>query len=216
MITRLRGTVIEIDSHKLTLDVQGVGYEVVVVDGRLYAPKQSVDIAIYYHWVEDQGPSLYGFDSQISRAVFAQILSCTGCGPKIGLAVLGHFTPQAFLQAISCGDVKGLSRVSGIGTKKAELMIMQLKDKVTKIVPAHVAPEHTTLIKIKQLQGALASLHYKQSEITGALDHLNTQSDMNASSFDELLRKALSYLSKHLLQQKRAPLRGRPFLLLPV
>ncbi len=198
MITRLRGTVIEIDSQRLTIDVQSVGYEVVVVDGRLYTLNQTVDIAIYYHWVEDQGPSLYGFDSHISRAVFAQILSCTGCGPKIGLAVLGHLTPQAFLQAISCADVKGLSRVPGIGPKKAELMIMQLKDKVAKIAPAYVAPEHTTLIKIKQLQGALTSLHYKHSEISGALDHLTTQTDMNASSFDELLRKALSYLSKHL------------------
>ena len=111
--------------------------------------------------------------------------------------MLGHLTPQAFLQAISCADTKTLSRVNGIGTKKAELMIMQLKDKVTKIVPAHLAPEHTTLIKIKQLQGALTSLNYKQSEITGALDHLNNQADMNAVSFDELLRKALSYLSKH-------------------
>ena len=197
MISRLRGTVIEIDSHLLTIDVQGVGYEVVVVDGRLYTINQTVNIAIYYHWVEDKGPSLYGFDSQISKAVFTQILSCTGCGPKIGLAVLGHLTPQAFLQAISCADIKTLSRVNGIGTKKAELMIMQLKDKVTKIVPAHLAPEHTTLIKIKQLQGALTSLNYKQSEITGALDHLNNQADMNAVSFDELLRKALSYLSKH-------------------
>ena len=74
MISRLRGTVIEIDSHLLTIDVQGVGYEVVVVDGRLYAINQTVNIAIYYHWVEDKGPSLYGFDSQISKAVFTQIL----------------------------------------------------------------------------------------------------------------------------------------------
>jgi holliday junction DNA helicase RuvA len=198
MITRLRGTVIEIDSQKLTIDVQSVGYEVTAVDGRLYTLNQEVDIAIYYHWVDEQGPSLFGFESSLARAVFSQILSCTGCGPKIGLAVLGFFTPQAFLQAISCADVKGLSRVSGIGTKKAELMIMQLKDKVTKIVPAHVAPEHTTLIKIRQLQGALTSLHYKQSEITSALDHLTTQTDMNAIPFDELLRKALAHLSKHL------------------
>lgn len=199
MIARLRGEVIEKSPQALTLDVQGVGYSISVVDEYSYALNQPVDLHTYYHWNQEQGPQLFGFTTALQKTVFGSILSCSGCGPKIGLAVLAHMSAQAFLQAVSLADTKALNAVSGIGQKKAELMIMQLKDKVTKIAPSEGGlEENATLKKIKQVHEVLASLHYKQAEINSALEYLNKQMVVESAPFDELLRKGLSFLAKRL------------------
>ena len=199
MIARLCGKVVEKSSQHILLDVQGVGYSVSVVDERLYHLEQTVDVQIYFHWNQEQGPHLYGFADASSKTVFAAILSCSGCGPKIGLAVLAHMSPAIFLRAISLGQVHTLSEVSGIGPKKAELMIMQLKDKVAKIGPiTDSIQDNDTLLKIKQVQEALATLRYKPSEITASLDYLAKHVQIDTASVDELLRKGLSFLAKQL------------------
>lgn len=197
MIAQLRGIISHIQSQHIIIDVQGVGYAVSVVDERLYVLNQNIDLSVYYHFNQEQGPQLYGFDGPFARTVFSYIISCSGCGPKLGLAVLSKLSPHEFLQAIAIADTKALSAVSGVGPKKAELMIMQLKDKIEKIAPAElISAQNTTLLKIKQLHGALAALSYKQYEITAALEHLNKTVTIETSSFDELLRKLLIFLVK--------------------
>jgi holliday junction DNA helicase RuvA len=198
MISRLRGTVIMISPQHLTVDVQGVGYAVSVSDERVFLPEQAVDLHVYYHWSQDNGPQLFGFTTVFSRAVFSYVLTCTGCGPKIGLAVLAGMGPEEFVAAIATGDSKALSRVNGIGPKKAELMIMQLKDKVPLLVVHNKSTTQTGLSQITQLSATLSALHYTQPEISAALEFVRTQGSLINSSFDELLRKALSFLAKKL------------------
>lgn len=197
MIARLLGTIAEINPQLITVMVQGVGYAVGVIDERVYALQSTVDLHIYSHWNQENGPQLYGFQTAFERAVFSQILSCSGCGPKIGLAVLAHLSASEFVRAVAQGDTRMLSGVSGIGPKKAELMIMQLKDKVMKIMSAAVVGDQGTLVKIKQLSAALTSLHYKPAEISSALESLN-DAGLETMPFDELLRKSLSHLAKRL------------------
>lgn len=198
MIAHLCGEVIDKAPQNIILNVQGVGYSISVVDERLYVLNQIVTVHVYYHWNQENGPALYGFPDALSKLVFAQIVSCSGCGPKIGLAVLAHMSATEFLRAITLSNASALSAVSGIGPKKAELMIMQLKDKVAKVVPPTGMPgsEHESLTKIKHVQEALATLRYKPAEITAALEFLNTQGDFNTIPLDELLRKSLSFLAK--------------------
>ncbi|MBA3751457.1 Holliday junction branch migration protein RuvA [Candidatus Dependentiae bacterium] len=198
MISWLHGTVIESSAYALTVDVRGVGYSVTVVDYRLYSPGSTITLYIYFHWNQEQGPHLYGFNDLFSKDIFVAIISCSGCGPKIGLAILSHMKPQEFVQALIMADVKALSKVNGIGQKKAELIIMHLKDKIARFTPQVGVEEHLSLKKLTQVQGALEALHYKQSEISGALEYVHTNSDIEGSSFDELLRKALSFLAKRL------------------
>lgn len=200
MIIRLLGTVVDSHPQMITLMVQGVGYAVGVVDERAYSSNKEVDLHIYYHWNQENGPTLYGFATALERTVFSNILSCSGCGPKIGLAVLAHLSANEFVRAIAQSDTRALSSVSGIGPKKAELMIMQLKDKIPKMMPAHLAPDQGSLVKIKQLSAALTALHYKPAEISSALEHLNSTGDTNIESapFDELIRRSLAHLAKRL------------------
>ncbi len=197
MIAQLRGVIHHISAQQIILDVQGVGYAVSVVDERLYQLNQKIALHIYFHWNQDNGPQLYGFDTFLSRTVFSHIISCSGCGPKLGLAVLAHMAPHEFVQAIIVSDIKALSRVGGVGPKKAELMVMHLKDRVKKIAPGDVASgEHETLTKIKQLHKTLLALNYKQVEINAAFESLHKQVTIDSSSFDELLRKSLSFLAR--------------------
>lgn len=205
MIARLRGEVIEKGTQSITIDVQGVGYTIAVADDRIYLLQQAVDLHIYYHWNQEQGPVLYGFSDALAKAVFIATISCSGIGPKIGLAMLAQLTPQALLQAIMTANVDALSSVHGVGSKKAELMIMQLKDKVTKIAASHGMHEHAThgkgaikdtLVKVKTVHEALAALRYKPSEITAALDFLQSHHSLEAYPVEELLRQGLSFLAK--------------------
>ncbi len=198
MISRLIGTVVDVQPHLVTVMVQGVGYTIGVVDERLYNLNKNVDLYTYYHYTQENGPQLYGFETALERTVFSSILSCSGCGPKIGLAVLAHLSASEFVRAVAQADVRALSSVSGIGPKKAELIIMQLKDKVIKMMPTSLAPDQGGLAKIKQLSGALTALHYKPAEISSALEHLNVDMDMETAPFDELLRRSLSHLAKRL------------------
>jgi holliday junction DNA helicase RuvA len=196
MIAHLRGIISQIQSQYIVVDVQGVGYAVCIADERIYNVGQLVDLPIYYHWNQENGPQLFGFEASLNRTVFSLIIGCTGCGPKLGLAILAAMTPADFLQAITLADTKALSRVSGVGPKKAELLVMQLKDKVPKIITGPGVAQNSNLVKIKQLHAALGALHYRPAEIAAALEFLPTQVAIDAGSFDELLRKALTFLAK--------------------
>ncbi len=199
MIAHLNGTITDKSHQLLTVEVHGVGYAVSVHDDRLYKKDQQIVLHIYTHWHQDNGPTLYGFENALSKKVFGLVVSCSGCGPKIALAVLVSMPASHFLQIVSSADSKALSQVNGIGPKKAELMIMQLKDKVAKLAPEDIYPATSTgLQHIKQVSQALAALHYKQSEIAVALDFLNKHASIEKSSFDDLLKQALSALAKNL------------------
>lgn len=198
MIARLRGTVIDASTHLLTVDVQGVGYQVRVVDEMLFPLGTTVDLSIYYHWTQEHGPSLYGFSDALSKELFGAVISCSGCGPKLGLAILAHFKPSEFIQVVTAGDIKGLSAVSGIGQKKAELIIMHLKDKVVRFIAQAPVEESASLKKLQQVQGALEALHYKKGEVAQALELIRSDKSFQTVSFDELLRKALAYLARRL------------------
>jgi holliday junction DNA helicase RuvA len=199
MIAHLTGSISEKSHQLIILEVQGVGYAVSVCDDRLYKKDQEISLHIYMHWNQDTGPHLYGFDTAVAKKVFELILSCAGCGPKIGLAVLSSMQAGQFLLFIATSDEGALSQVPGIGPKKAQLMIMQLKDKVAKIAPEDLLPaKQVGLQHMKQVSAALAALHYKHSEIAKAIDFLNKNGTIESSSFDELLKQALSVLAKRL------------------
>lgn len=197
MISFLRGKIKSIDSGLMMLDVNGIGYEINVSNWQVYTTGQEIEIQIYYHWHQENGPQLFGFDSSLSRKVFSLIISVSGIGPKIGLAILNQMSPEQFLQAITLADFKALSSISGIGAKKAELMVIQLKDKISKMAPMDmVSIEGATLTKIKELSQALDSLNYSRAEINSALDYVKKSNIIEKATFDELLRKSLTYLAK--------------------
>lgn len=201
MITALSGVITHAAEGTVIIDVHGVSFEVLVPQSALFVSNQSLKVLTYWHWSAENGPSLYGFMHELERTLFSLIISCSGVGPKLALAVLSAMTPQAFLQAIQTADEKALSKVSGVGVKKAEQLIVQLKHKVTKLIEQsnqHGYELDPALEQWKNITQVLQSLHYSRPEIDAALAHIQKEHKGKQVVFDALMRSALSFLAKKL------------------
>lgn len=197
MISNLVGTVEISENNYIVLSVSGIGFQVYVSDILAFNQNEKISICTYMHWNQETGPQLFGFSNPEARTAFCLIIGCTGFGPRMGLAILASMTPNQFFQAITLADQKALSSISGVGPKKAENLIVQLKDKIAKLpVKLDQSSEGNTLGIIKQVSEALSSLHYTRQEISQALEHVKKNYTLDSSSFDDALRKALAYLSK--------------------
>lgn len=197
MISYLEGSIKSVDGSILVIKAGSIGYAVQVPVAAQFIAGDSVELHIQMHWHQENGPQLFGFDSELAKQIFNLVISCSGLGPKIALALLADLGPERFLDAIGSGDERALSSVTGIGAKKAEQMIVQLKHKVSKLLEsgikiegAHVAQRWQTISEV------LTSLNYSKQEISGAIRYLSENSTNTQASFDQLMRNALSFLAK--------------------
>ena len=196
MINTITGIVTTAHDQSITLQVGPVSLSFMVPDAAQFQVQQSQLIHIYMHWNSEQGPSLYGFSSELDKSIFLVIISCSGIGPKIGLAVLGSIGAQSFLEAVHTGNDRALSKVSGIGAKKAEQMIVQLKHKVAQLLSSGMVMDASkALTNWHTLSQALEALSYSRHEISQAIQFLREQNRPD-QTFDQLLRQALSFLAK--------------------
>ncbi len=197
MINTLSGTVQDIHESTLTLAVGGFGFGIQVPQVSSFVLGQSATLLVHMHWNQENGPTLYGFTTPLEKAVFLMITSCSGLGPKLAIAVLGQMGTHNFLEAIQAGNEDALSAVSGIGAKKAEQIIVQLKHKVAKLVESGAAAGGSqTLEERHNISQVLKSLNYSRQEISAAMNYLNEQYPGNAIAFDQLMRQALAFLAK--------------------
>jgi len=198
MIVHIAGTVKMIMDQALVVEMGGIGLQVAVPQESLFQVGATVQLHAYMHWNQENGPSLFGFASELEKAVFLMIIDCSGIGPKIGLAALGSLGAERFIEIIQSGDERGLSKVSGIGPKKAEHMIVHLKHKVGKILEKGLKVSSSASITHWQnIQEVLESLNYSRSEISVTMRHLRESTTDNSVPFDGLMRKALSFLAKN-------------------
>lgn len=202
MFAFIKGKVTSISAPVVTIENESgsIGYAICVPQPHFFAQGSEVVVYTYMHWNQEQGPSLFGFLSELEKTVFLLIISCSGIGPKIALAVLSELTPVQFLQAVQEGNVKALSAVSGIGPKKAEQIILYLKEKVAKLIQSQnlvgMAGESQALAEWSNISQVLQSLNYSKGEIEAAMRHVGKECAGKQLPFEELLRKALSFLSK--------------------
>lgn len=198
MIHTIRGTVRATEGATIIIDVSGVGFGCTVPHPELYAERSSVELFTYFHWNQEQGPQLFGFATPQERQLFSIILTCAGIGPKVALALLQQCPSNQLAAAIALGDTALLSSLKGIGLKKAETLVLQLQSKMKQYIPAEDATDSSDqsklLNQLKNVSDVLQSLNYSRQEISHALEYLKTTT--SGAPFDELVRKALSYLSK--------------------
>jgi len=197
MISSLNGIIKETAAHFVSIDLGPITCTLAVPDGTVYQIGSPAQIYTHMHWNSDNGPTFYGFQAQLDRTVFQLIISCSGIGPKIALAALSALGAGQFLEAVHTGDIKKLSSISGIGTKKAEQIILQLKDKISQLLnTGQLAHGSAKLEQWHTVTLALESLHYSRTEINRALEQLKAGALPDNLPFDQLMRKALALLSK--------------------
>jgi len=191
--------IVATDNNLITIQPNGsgIGFGVLVSQKEPYTIGKEAKLFTYVHWNQEQGPALYGFAHELERKVFLFIIGCSGIGPKIALATLNTITPEQFIQAIHEENVQVISSIPGIGKKKGEQIIVNLKHKIQNLITTGIQLDETSSMKHwQQVTEVLTSLNYSRQEINQAVQYLKQQNDISGVSFDTLLRKALSFLSK--------------------
>src|SRR5277367_2184512 len=133
MITFLHGKLVEALPAQVTVDVNGVGYEVLIpLSSFDKLPAPGSDVKLLTHLaIRDDAHVLYGFVTAAEREMFRLLIhTVSGIGPKIALNILSGMNVTALRGAVANGDVKSLSQISGVGKKTAERIVVELKDKI--------------------------------------------------------------------------------------
>lgn len=197
MIDRVSGVIKAVHKDSVTVQVGPLGLRFFVAEPARFRIDQIIDLETYMHWNQENGPSLFGFESELDKEVFLLIIDCSGIGPKIGLAVLRDLGAERFLEAIQSNDDRALCTVDGLGPKKIEQIIVQLKRKVAKLLESGIQIQASKkLADWQNVSNVLASLNYSRTEITSAMKYLGDNYSDSALPFDGLLRHALSFLAK--------------------
>lgn len=176
MITFLKGKVVEAVPTQATIEVQGVGYELLIpLSSYTKLPPLGSDTVILTHLVvREDAHVLYGFMTSTERDLFRMLINTvSGIGPKIALNILSGISVAAFRGAVANGDIKALSQISGVGRKTAERIVVELKDKVGGSGAWEAASERRALCpedqKINDAVLALIALGFKQPEAHDAV-----------------------------------------------
>ena len=174
------------------VDVQGAGYRVLIPTStfdRLPKVGESVRLFTHLHVREDL-QQLYGFVTTGERALFELMIGVSGIGPRIALAALSTMSPGQLQQYVAAGDPAMLQRISGVGRKTAERMVVELRDRVSTLDLADVTMTGGTSARADAL-AALETLGYSRAKAEQLLRRVVRQHP-EAESADELIRLVLS------------------------
>jgi Holliday junction DNA helicase RuvA len=130
VIAQIRGAVLDVRLNLVTLDVAGIGYEITVAPELAAKTKVGQELALFTSLVvREDSWTLFGFEFMEAKALFEELQSVSGIGPKVASALLAVYAPTDLKNAIANQDNAALERVPGIGKKVASRVILELKDK---------------------------------------------------------------------------------------
>lgn len=184
MIGSLRGLVLEISPPHVLLEVQGIGFRVAATPHTLSCLEARAEGFLYIHdHVREDARVLYGFLHQEELALFEKLISISGVGPKVALALLSLGNVDTLKRAIMAGDLATLTSLPGIGKKIAQKIILELKGAIVEEDVASVAD--------REVIDALVSLGYSMSQANTALK----QVPVDVDDVSDRVREALRCLS---------------------
>jgi Holliday junction DNA helicase RuvA len=201
MFYSLTGKIIYTDEQSFAISCGGVGFRCFTTKSTLqalYANKND-EITVFTHLnVREDALDLFGFSDSIELDAFKLLISVSGVGPKVALAILSALTPDSFALAVSSGDVKAITAANGVGPKLAQRIIMELKDKISNV--SFISEEgSSTSAAVKTANSmsntaeaiaALTALGYTQTEASVAVSKLSPD-----LSVEELIKGALKNLT---------------------
>jgi holliday junction DNA helicase RuvA len=188
MIGRLRGLLVSSRESGIVIEVGGVGYEVAMTTRDLVTlPGIGEEIVVHTNtYVREDGISLYGFATESDRDLFRILLTASGVGPKVAMALLASMSSDEIVRAITGEDPDALTIAPGIGKRGAQKIVIELAPKLsgreTEMVGGH------SLGGVRQ---ALEGLGYSTAEINSVVNHLDPNEPI-----EEQVRAALQRLAK--------------------
>ena len=199
MIALLRGTLLEKHPSRIVVDVAGVGYDVQVPLSTFYGlgdPGANISLRIHTHVREDV-IALFGFSTPLEQDLFERLISISGIGPKLALAVLSGIEPADLIKAIRVQDVARLTKIPGVGKKTAERIGLELKDRLP-VAPHTAEPSPAAGGGDDQfrddLLSALLNLGYQRPAAEKAIDKVLKATE--GIGFEQALRDVLRSMMK--------------------
>lgn len=195
MISNIKGTIIYKSTDYLTVDVNGLGYEVFVPLSTYYdIPVEGGEVSLFiYTIVREDAIHLYGFLNLEDKKFFILLTSVSGIGPKLAMNILSGATAPEIASAISTANIPMLVAFPGVGKKTAERMVVELKDKLKDITvtAGAKAPSGRRTVQ-DDVVSALVNMGYKQNLAEGAVG----ETDNAEVDFEKIFKEALKKLSK--------------------
>jgi len=204
MIARIRGSLLEADYTSAVVDVQGVGY-LVNIPMSTYdkLPQPGGEVSLFTVMaVREDDISLYGFASREEKQLYEVLVGVSGIGPKLALGILSNLPVGAFCLAINSADLARLTKISGIGKRTAERLLVELKGKLDHLAPAiaAVSPATANLSDAARQAAedailALEKLGFKRDRLDKIVHKIAAELEPKACSTENLIRKALQALN---------------------
>ena len=199
MISFIKGILIEVTENSVIIENNGIGYSIMMpasILSRLPAVGSEIKINTYLY-VKEDAFDLYGFLTKDDLKIFKLLITVNGIGPKGALAILSTITPDNLRFAVLSDDVKAISKAPGIGSKTAQKLIIELKDKLKiEDILENKAEEVVIVNDTNEAAGeavmALTALGYSASEATKAVRLVEVTSDMDS---EVILKQALKKLA---------------------
>jgi len=203
MIAQLTGKLRQKEPNEVIIEVNGVGYRVVIPLSTYYQLKSDEEpVTLKIHtYVREDTIALYGFLTDKERLIFEKLISISGLGPKSAIIILSGLPIEELISAVRKGDPSSLSSIPGIGPKTASRVVLELRDKLKGVVPLieekgvvplPAAPLHPLK---RDLLSALINLGYKRHEVERAIEQ-SLISLGEEPSFENAIRGALKLLAR--------------------
>lgn len=204
MYAYLRGKVAVKTSHYIVIDVGGVGYKVFTSQRVMSELPLEQEATVYtYLNVREDDLSLYGFGQPETLSLFELLLTVSGVGPKLALAIVNAATSSVIYQAILSDDITILTKIPGVGKKTAQRLVLELKEKIKSLGPEAADGVVTEFIPGSdngvhaQVLAALTSLGYRNEEAQGAMRFALQRVPEKVGRVDDLLRETLKFLASN-------------------
>jgi len=191
VISYLEGKILKKSEKSVILLVGGVGYKVVLINEHINNINTGDDLGVFTHLnVKEDSLDLYGFKSQAELELFELLITISGVGPKAALGIISLDAPDAIAGAILREDFKYLNSVSGIGSKTAQKIVLELKDKIAKL--NFDVQSDARGASDSEVIDALEALGYSPRDAREALRSISKEID----TVEDKIREALRLLGK--------------------
>jgi len=193
----LEGRVVQRSAARLVLDVHGLGYDIAVPVGAEFRAGEGERVKVFTHFVvREDAHRLFGFPNARLRELFRLLLEVRGVGPVLALTILSGLSEQDLLLSIARGDKKELMRIRGVGKKTAEQILLDLRERAPKPLPAADGAELRPAARLSPREErmtdavrALSSIGYAEAEARRAVERAVEK--VNTDDLEVLVRTAL-------------------------
>jgi Holliday junction DNA helicase RuvA len=208
MLSYIKGVLVDLQKPGsgrviITVEVNQMGYDLQITTRFLSElPPMGEPLQVFCHLkIQDDQPIVFGFPSRSERDVFRQLVSVSGIGPQMGMALLDTLGFQELIQAVVAGNTRLISRAKGVGNKTAERLVLELKTKLSEWRQQSglaIAPAGGPMANVQEeVEITLLALGYTNGEIIKALQVVGRNSTLAKNdNAEDWIREAITWLSQ--------------------